>query len=259
MTRTGKIQAVLFDLGDTLIDFGPLRQFDLFEKASRQSYEFLKSQGQPVGGFAWYRFWNANAIRLRVLLSTITGNDFDSLTALQHYGRRKGFTLTEAQWQELNWRWYQPLAEQARIEADLVETLRTLKAMDLKLGIVSNTFINGSSLDRHLEQVGLLEFFEMRLYSYELPCRKPDRRIFDEAVRRIGVEAGRILFVGDRIDKDVIGSRQAGMIPVLKRAYTNNGKAVSAGTAVIERLAELPELVRSFNGQENPAQPVTIS
>ena len=158
--------------------------------------------------------------------------------------------------QELNWRWYQPLAEQARIEADLVETLRTLKAMDLKLGIVSNTFINGSSLDRHLEQVGLLEFFEMRLYSYELPCRKPDRRIFDEAVRRIGVEAGRILFVGDRIDKDVIGSRQAGMIPVLKRAYTNNGKAVPAGTAVIERLAELPELVCRSHDRK-PAQPVT--
>lgn len=251
--RPGKIQAVLFDLGDTLINFGPVRKFDLLEKASRMSYAYLQELGQTVGGFRWYHFWNSNAIRLRLLASTVTGNDFDSMMALQFYGRRRGLKLSPAEWEELNWRWYSPLVDQAWVEEDLCESLQTLREMDLRLGIVSNTFVNGSSLDRHMERVGILEFFEMRMYSYELTCRKPARRIFDEAAQRIGVEPGRILFVGDRLDKDVYGSRRAGMNPVLKRAYTNQGKTAPAGVPVIDRIAELPDVVRSFNGEAQPA------
>lgn len=251
--RAGKIQAILFDLGDTLINFGPLRTFDLFERASANSYAYLKETGQPVGGFRWYHFWNANAIRLRLLVSLVTGNDFDSLRSLKFYGDRRGFKLDEPQWQELNWQWYRPLVDQSWVEEDVVDSLRTLRDMDLRLGIVSNTFVNGISLDRHMDMVGISEFFEMRMYSYELTCRKPDRRIFDEAARRIGVEPGRILFVGDRIDKDVYGARRAGMIPVLKRAYTNSSKTVPAGVPVIDRISELPDLVKSFNGEERPA------
>lgn len=241
------VQAVLFDLGETLLLFGRLKATDLFEQAARCSYAYLKQLGQPIGRFGIYRFWNLWGIRLHLLASYLTGSDFDSLSILKRYGRKKGLTLSESEWEELNWQWYRPLAEKARIEPQTAETLDTLRRMGLRLGIQSNTFIHGSSLDRHLRQVGLLEFFDLRLYSYQFSFRKPDPRIFAEAARRLQTQPHQIAFVGDRMDKDVRGALRAGMIPVLKEAYTNRKKRVPAGVFRIQYLSELPDLIKRLN------------
>lgn len=245
------IQAILFDLGETLILFGRLRAGEIFNRAARLSYDYLVQQNQPVGSYRLYWLWNNLYIRLRLLSSFLSGNDFDSLTALKQYGRKKGFTLTESQWEELNWQWYSPLAEKAEIEPDIHKTLAALKQAGLKLGILSNTFVHGSSLDRHLKEAGLLEYFDHRIYSYQYAFRKPDRRIFLEAARKIDTEPARILFVGDRMDKDVRGALAAGMVPVLKQNGTNKKKGVPDGVFRVQYISELPELVQKLNGEDS--------
>lgn len=245
-----KIQAVLFDLGETLILFGRLRAHEIFNRAARLSYEYLIEQHQPAGSYRRYWLWNFFGIRLRLLVSFLTGNDFDSLTTLRQYGEKKGFRLSGPEWEELNWQWYRPLAEQGRIEPETADTLKALRQAGLKLGILSNTFIHSSSLDRHLKEAGLLDYFDLRLYSYEFSFRKPDRRIFLEAARQIGTEPAHILFVGDRMDKDVRGARNAGMIPVLKHAYTNKKKGVPEGVFRIQSICELPNLIETLNRKE---------
>ena len=237
----------MFDLGETLIQFGRLPVHDIFVRAARLSYNYLVASGQPVGSFRFYRLWNNLNIRLRLLISFLTGNDFDSLTALKQYGRKRGFNLTDSQWEELNWQWYSPLVEKAQIEPDLKDTLTKLRQTGLKLGILSNTFVHGSSLDRHLQQAGVLDFFDPRIYSYQFSFRKPDPRIFLEAARRIDTDPARILYVGDRLDKDVRGARSAGMTPILKSAYTNRKKNVPDGIFRVQYIAELPELIRKLN------------
>ncbi len=245
-----KIQAVLFDLGETLIMFGRLRVYETFNRAARLSYDYLKGLDQPVGCFRRYWLWNFFGIRLRLLISFLSGNDFDSLTTLRRYGQKKGFNLTEPQWEELNWRWYQPLAEQGRIEPQTENALKTLRQSGLKLGILSNTFVHGSSMDRHLKEAGLLDYFDLRLYSYQYSFRKPDRRIFLEAARRIDAQPEQIVFVGDRMDKDVRGAQNAGMIPVLRHAYTNQKKDIPAEIFRIQSIKELPELIESLNRKD---------
>lgn len=245
-----RIQAIYFDLGETLIHFGRLRANAVFNRAARFSYAYLADLGQPVGGYGPYWMWSFFGIRFHLLASFLSGNDFDSLTLLKRHGLKKGYTLTEPQWQELNWQWYRPLSERGEIEPDTGRTLMALKEAGLKLGILSNTFIHGSSLDRHLQQEGLLDFFDRRLYSYQYSFRKPDRRIFIEAARQIGTEAEHILFVGDRMDKDVRGAMNAGMVPVLKTAYTNKKKGTPEGVFRIHKLSELPELVNQLNRKE---------
>ncbi|MBP6124513.1 MAG: HAD family hydrolase [Phycisphaerae bacterium] len=241
------IQAVLFDLGETLLHFGQLEIGKIFDRATRLSYEYLKSRNQPAGSFAVYRLRNFFGIRLHLLFSYLTGNDFDSLSILKKYGKKKGFSLSEAEWEELNWQWYQPLTEKAQTEPDIVQTLQRLRQMGLRLGILSNTFVHSSSLDRHLSRLGLLEFFPVRLYSYQFPFRKPDQRIFFEAARQLQTEPRRIVFVGDRIEKDVRGAQRAGMAAVLKHAYTNQKKRVPDGVFRIQYLSELPELIETLN------------
>ena len=125
-----------------------------------------------------------------------------------------------------------------------------LKKMGLKLGIVSNTFVHGSSLDKHLEQLGLLDFFTIRLYSYQFNFRKPDARFFKTAAQRIGETLENIMFVGDRIDKDIKPAVKAGMQAVLKQAYTNAGRTAPKVTHKIHQLAELPALITKINSEK---------
>ncbi|MHC4631840.1 MAG: HAD family hydrolase [Planctomycetota bacterium] len=242
-----KIKAVLFDLGETLLNFGKINPGRLFQQGARLSYDFLKSCGQPVGNFHHYYWRNLIALQVRRLLSNITKNDFNSLALLRGFGIKKGFRLDGKQWRHFAWLWYEPLSKIAKAEPDIKETVTALKNSGLKLGIVSNTFVNGSSLEKHLKQVGILDFFTVRLYSYEFDFRKPDIRIFQIAAERIGETLENILYVGDRIDKDVKPAVKTGMQAVLKAAYTNVGKKVPEGAWKINRLCELPGLIEKIN------------
>lgn len=238
------IKAILFDLGETILNFGRLDTRSLFAEAAGLTYNFLKQLSQPVGSFHFYLWRNLIGLRMHHLISTITGNDFDSLTLLKKNGQKKGFNLTDQQWEQLNWLWYQPLSTKASIEPDIVQTLTKLTNDGIKLGIVSNTFVHAGSLDRHLTQYGLLKFFKIRIYSYQLHCRKPHKEIFLAAAEQIGESPRDIIFVGDRINKDIKGAINAGMIPVLKTAHTNTGKKIPPGVETINTIAELPELVK---------------
>jgi putative hydrolase of the HAD superfamily len=242
-----QIKAVIFDLGDTLLNFGKVDTGSLFLKAGRVSYEYLKDAGQPVCGFQRYLWGNLLGIRAQVFFSGLIGNDFDSLEVLKTYGQRKKYTLTDEQWEDVNRCWYQPLKELTSVESDILETLAKLRDAGLKLGILSNTFVNACSLDSHLEELGMLEFFPMRIYSYQYKHRKPSVKIFRAAAERIETPAENILFVGDRIKKDVNGALKAGMRPVLINAYTNAGKKRPAGTIEVDKISELPEIIKNIN------------
>jgi len=244
-----QIQAVVFDLGDTLVNFGKVRTTRVFRDGARASYVFLTECGQSVGSFARYFVANLVAIRYRCLVSDLTGNDFDALDLLKHLGRKKGAQLSSEQWEHLAWLWYEPLTRVGQIEPDLSETLTTLQGMGLKLGIVSNTFVNRSSLERHLRELGILDYFSTRMFSYEFDFRKPDPEIFRIAADKVGAAMDGVLFVGDRIDKDVRPALDVGMAAALKEAHTNAGQAVPAGAHRIRLISELPALIERINGE----------
>ncbi len=243
-----QIKAVFFDLGETLLNFGKFDSGRIFKEAARLSYGFLQQLSQKVGGFAYYSMRNLTSIRLHYLFSNIAGRDFDSLALLKKIGRKWHLQLDEQQWQHLAWLWYEPLGKIATVETNIIETLEKLKNAGLKLGIISNTFVHGSSLDKHLMQLGMLEYFPIRLYSYNYNFRKPDRRIFETAAELAGEEPEKTMFVGDRLDNDIKGALKARMLPVLKSAYTNNGKKIPQGVLKINSISELPQVIEKING-----------
>ncbi|MHC4656537.1 MAG: HAD family hydrolase, partial [Planctomycetota bacterium] len=205
------IKAVLFDLGETLLNFGRVDKSRIFQQGARLTYDFLKKQGQPVGNFKYYYWRNLMLLRIRHWLSGITRRDFDALVLLKTSGTKKGIKLSEQQWQHLAWLWYEPLSKIGQAEPKTKETLTLLRELGLKLGIVSNTFVHSSSLDKHLQQLGILDFFPVRLYSYEFDFRKPDARLFRAAAERIGEMLENIMFVGDKINKDIKATAKIGM------------------------------------------------
>ncbi len=237
----------MFDLGETLLSFGRIKPSRFFRQGAGASYDYLKSCGLSVGSFIFYYWRGMLSLYFHRALSKITGRDFNSLVVLKGIGSRKGLKLSESQWQHFDWLWYEPLSKVGKPEPKIKETLTALENSGLKLGILSNTFISASSLDRHLEQAGILEFFPVRLYSYEFDFRKPDVRIFQAAAEQIGEKPENILFAGDRIDKDVKPAVKAGMHAVLIEAYTNIGKRIPEGVWKINLLSELPDLIKKIN------------
>ncbi len=251
-TMNNQIKAVLFDLGETLLDFGKVKATRLFREGARLSYDFLKSCGQPVGNFEYYCWRNLIALRFRHLISNITKKDINSSALLRGLGTKKGIKLDTRQWRHFSWLWYEPLSKIATTDPKIKETLIALKGLGLKLGILSNTFVNAHSLEKHLKQLGLLDFFTVKMYSYEFDFRKPDARIFKIAAKRIGEAAENIMYVGDRIDKDIIPALKIGFKSVLKAAYTNAGKTPPNGAWKINRISELPGLVERINAGIHP-------
>jgi putative hydrolase of the HAD superfamily len=248
-TMNKQIKAVLFDLGETLLDFGEIKATRLFRQGARLSYDYLKSSGQPVGNFECYCWINLVIVRIRHLISRIQKKDFDSLALLRKFGTRVGVRFDDEQWRHFAWLWYEPLSKIATIEPMIKDTLITLKGLRLKLGILSNTFVNADSLEKHLNQLGLLDFFSVRLYSYQFDFRKPDLRIFEIAAERLDEALENILYVGDRIDMDIEPALKVGMQPVLKTAYTNAGKTPPDGAFKINQIFELPTLIKKINSK----------
>lgn len=105
-----------------------------------------------------------------------------------------------------------------------VDVLKQIKARGYILGAVTNGV---SSLQNiKLDTAGIRELFDVVVVSGDIGIYKPDRRIFDEAARRAGVENSKVLFVGDHPVNDIKGALGAGMQAIRMNYGDFKGKAL---------------------------------
>lgn len=242
------VEGILFDLGDTLLDFGRVDVRGLFEDGARLAYQYLEELGQPVPSFSRFHRKQLWAVRWNYLKSRLTRREFNALDLIGVTSRRMGQQLTEEQTTELAWLWYEPLSECATVEPGLPDLLERWQGQGLLLGVVSNTFVPREVLDRHLHRVGLLEYLPVRVYSCDVRYRKPNPNIFRIALDRSGLPPEQVLFVGDSPRADIEGARRMGMRAALKDPEGRfNGADVPADHR-IRRLAELDAILASGDG-----------
>jgi FMN phosphatase YigB (HAD superfamily) len=79
-----------------------------------------------------------------------------------------------------------------------------------RLGLISN-FTYAPVIHAGLRKLGIGQFFNAILVSEDVGWRKPNRRIFQEALARLGVTAHETVFVGDCPQEDIKGAADAGM------------------------------------------------
>jgi putative hydrolase of the HAD superfamily len=82
------------------------------------------------------------------------------------------------------------------------------------LAIISNTH-EADLVPNHLSQMGVADFFSPVVLSVEFGERKPAASIFQHTLRELGVAAEHCLYVGDNIDADYHGARNAGLRALL--------------------------------------------
>jgi putative hydrolase of the HAD superfamily len=125
---------------------------------------------------------------------------------------------------------------------DVVSTLEELRRRGLRLGIVSNAAYLPRLMHAQLTALGLTRYFSGVAFSSEVGVRKPHPAIYQDALRKVGVEPSRALFVGDRVREDVQGPRSLGMRAVLTREWRHEDDP-GVADFVIARLGELPSVL----------------
>ena len=77
-----------------------------------------------------------------------------------------------------------------------------------KIGVIANQ--NPGTAQR-LEGFGILKYIDLVIASAEEGVSKPDRRIFEIALERAGIEPDDAVMIGDRIDNDIMPAKNLGM------------------------------------------------
>ncbi|MCC7146207.1 MAG: HAD family hydrolase [Phycisphaeraceae bacterium] len=245
----GTIRAVLFDLGDTLVQWGPVDHRLIFEQAAIRTYEIWAKRKRRMPDFRRYFLHQWFSLHWAYLKQRVLRREMNAMRYVRRACQKLWLDESETFFRQLLWEWYQPLAEAARLEDGTKELLAELRRQGLQLGVVSNTFVPGFVLDKHLEILGLLEYLPVRIYSCDTGYRKPDRRIFLKAVEEMGVLAREAVYVGDLYQADVLGARKAGLNAVWKRPNTAVARSQRLDDPwTMRHLADLPALLERMAG-----------
>jgi HAD superfamily hydrolase (TIGR01509 family) len=94
-----------------------------------------------------------------------------------------------------------------------LETLETLRARGLHLGIVSNA--DEDQLARMVELIRLDRYFDSILSSEKAQSCKPNGAIFEQALQQAGCAPEEAFFIGDSIHQDIEGANCVGLRSIL--------------------------------------------
>ena len=100
-----------------------------------------------------------------------------------------------------------------KLEPETFSILLYLKSKGYKVGLITN----GKELKQweKLVRLGMYPFFDEVVTSESVGVEKPNPRIFEIAMERLGVTAGTSLMVGNNFDADILGACNAGMQSML--------------------------------------------
>jgi HAD superfamily hydrolase (TIGR01549 family) len=206
-----EIEAVVFDYGNTLIEFGP-RQV---ETCDRELSAALHDMFGP--------------------------HDFDQLTAIQHEERRSPYQgefvehdlaaitaslvrklyetdPTEDQVAELLEVRFRAMTGCVRVDPQVHDLLERLRER-FQLGLVSN-YPCSRSIRHSLAEHGLDQWFGSIVVSGDVGHVKPHPRLFECVVSELNVSADAVLFVGDNWLGDIQGALRFGMKAAWIQQYT---------------------------------------
>jgi putative hydrolase of the HAD superfamily len=223
------IEAITIDLDDTLWDIDPV-----IERAERILWRWLASNYPRISSI-----YDQNKIlNLRLeIVKDHPDKEFD-YRFMRKLILRKIFR--DADYEEDLAEGAFAIFDSERNNVTLYEgALYTLQSLSKKYTLIAVT--NGNA---NLEKIGLRHLFDDVVTAVDVGYAKPDARIFNEAIRKAGTQADKIIHVGDNPEADIIGAANVG----LKTVWMNS-KSVSwpnddiQPDLTINRITELCDLL----------------
>lgn len=122
-----------------------------------------------------------------------------------------------------------------------VKVLIELKKRGVKLGIVSDAPSVNAWI--RLVEMGIVDFFDVVITLHDTGKKKPSKTPFLRAVRKIGVDPSKILFVGDWPDRDIKGAKALGMKTAFARYGSQKEIKKSGADYELKKIQDLLKVI----------------
>jgi 2-haloalkanoic acid dehalogenase type II len=223
------LQAVIFDLDDTLWEVGPV-----IVRAEHAMRDYLAERYPRV--LELHTLESMRDLRARMAREhPAMRHDFTwlRLESLRHHAREAGYPESMA---EDVFTVFYHVRNQVTLFDDVLPALERLRGRFRLLALS-----NGNA---DLAAIGLAGFFEHAVAARDAGVLKPDPRIFALLLERAGVTAEAALHVGDDAVADVEGARRAGITPVwVNRSGAEWPAVASPAPLTVRSLVELTALL----------------
>jgi len=247
------IKAIMFDFGDTLVH---TEGFD-YDSCLRKMHQNL-AQNEVFVPFDDFKraYFHVRDRFYREMDKTLEEQDFaERITqTLSAFGIR--LPSEDKRVQEAVEVFMKGFVDSLRID-DYLPTLLKQLHKKYRLAVVSNMSFARAESDS-LKKFGIMKHFDAVIISGNLGWRKPSPKIYQEALKALGVKANETVFVGDSPKADIEGPKQLGMKTVLLtkdnkktpstdtfRLYVNENVSEVPNKTIME-LAQLPEVLDSL-------------
>jgi putative hydrolase of the HAD superfamily len=246
------IQAVLFDLGGTLLHYDqpPEHSIEaLHERALRSFLSKVIEAGAKVPDPEMAMRAIARVAAALEAKAARTYHAYTAENAIREGLEALGIEIRPKAWEAGLEAYYATISATARpVEGDVRAVLAELTAQGRVLGLVSNTLWSAEVHDSDLARFGLLEYLPVRAYSYHVGVVKPHPSIYRQALDQLDMAPAEAAFVGDRLDVDVAGPQKIGMRAIrVSSPYRQEEDPEVQPDAHIQSLAELPALLETWD------------
>lgn len=204
-----KYTHIFFDLDNTLWDFGSNSRkamyaaFLHFELNLVCDYHLFFDIYSKHNNMLWKAYRNKN-VNKKELTNLRFQNTFDELG------------LTEINANDMNALYLNEMPKQTDLNDGVLDTLKFLKSKGYGLNIITNGFKEVQH--KKIEASGLKPFFDKIFISEEIKSHKPERGIFEYAIKSSNAKKAKSIMVGDDYEVDILGAVQYGIDAIYYKA-----------------------------------------
>jgi putative hydrolase of the HAD superfamily len=228
------IQAVVFDVDGTLVDHlgaqraGLEKLYAMLEEAQRVPVDEFVAIWRREADRYWelYQERKITFIQQRLLRVKAV---FDSLGEWATDERAMiVFRMYLAEY-EGSWKLYD----------DVLPCLDSLSAY--RLAVISNG--DSGQQRRKLERTGIASRFDSVVISGDLGVYKPDPEIFERSLQELGVSAKEAIYVGDHLEADALGAREAGILGIWLARAGYVGDPTDLLVPIVSSLSQVSKVI----------------
>jgi FMN hydrolase / 5-amino-6-(5-phospho-D-ribitylamino)uracil phosphatase len=246
-----ELEAVFFDLGDTIVDLREGQDDYTARTVSRAGhvYDAIAPLVPGIPDRQEFAEKLARDTEAFYLAAVARQQGVDIYDALRHLFEEMGIPADDGSTLKAGGDAFcRGSSSLAPLRSGARDVLAALNAQGLRLGVISNTLQPGWSMDQALERRGLLHLFAARVYSSEARVAKPHAAIFRAALDAQGVAPDRAVHVGDRLVADVAGAQGVGMRAVLiEVSHRPEPDSHITPDERIRELWELPDVLTAWS------------